>query len=216
MVSKKAIPKRKLLLIEGVLGSLNLNPTEKEIASRLSADTRTSAIWDKIGTAFRQRHDWGIDGIERYLLQEILAVRNLINGLPDMNSYLRHAEGAENLARFLRGPGSTPWPPIVRVLGDYDEFIGSLEATGAQLRKLAERDRIKGRPLNSRVNRNDSRDRYAFMREMSRLLKDLCGQPFDEATILFTDVAFPNQQTTIDQIRAARKPTTRSSRSKNS
>ena len=39
-----------------------------------------------------------------------------------------------------------------------------------------------------------------------------CGRFLDEASIFLTDLAFPEHETTLDQIRSARRPTTRNGR----
>jgi hypothetical protein len=41
-----------------------------------------------------------------------------------------------------------------------------------------------------------------------------CGQFLDDAGIFLTDIAFPGQETTLEQIRSSRRPTTRTGRGK--
>ena len=48
---------------------------------------------------------------------------------------------------------------------------------------------------------------------MRQYLNRTYGQPLNEVIATATDIAFPGQETTLDQVRAAVKPTTRRGRS---
>jgi hypothetical protein len=47
-----------------------------------------------------------------------------------------------------------------------------------------------------------------------RLLAKFCGKFLNDAGIFLTDIAFPGQETKLDQIRSSRRPTTRTGRGK--
>jgi hypothetical protein len=127
------------------------------------------------------------------------------------NRRTANAQNAESLARFLKNKGQID------------------KQTLLLLKKLAHdlKEPEDLRPLNpaaipvSRKARNtfeghmttNSRVVKAFMVWMSRHLRATYGQPLNELVATLTDITFPERETTIDQVRAAVKPTTRKGRS---
>jgi hypothetical protein len=66
--------------------------------------------------------------------------------------------------------------------------------------------------LTIRSDRDGSRQRVIFMRELSAAVHDVAGLWLDEAVADLTDVAFPGTETTADAVRSARCPSTRKGR----
>ena len=145
------------------------------------------------------------------LIWHVLAARRAAEFVEHYPERQRHAQNAESLASFLKKKGEID------------------KQTFHLLKKLAHdlREPEDLRPLNpaaipiSRKTRNtfqghtttNSRVLKAFMAWMSRHLRATYGQPLNELVATLTDITFPERETTIDQVRAAVKPTTRRERS---
>jgi hypothetical protein len=123
-----------------------------------------------------------------------------------------HADLADRLVKFLGADGHVKYlgngewplgmsPDDVKQLGDLlKDFARGLRKSGLGWSDAPLRVSI-------RENYKGSRQRNVFMSEMSSYLYGLTGMWCDEAVMLFTDAAFPRagEQTTIEQVRAARK-----------
>jgi hypothetical protein len=205
-----ALPKPSLKVeIESVMESDNLQSDERAFLGRWKTDPRADDVWSKIEAAMKKKHGAFADGLQRPFIHQVLAV--LAGYATDSKAFLEQADNAKSLARFLRGPDLRPHPPL---LPNSEMLISLLEDAAQALGTMAANQISAGLREVSRIDRNDSRTRVTFMRSVSELLMAFCDQFLDEAGIFLTDIAFPNQETTLDQIRAARRPTTRPKRRK--
>jgi hypothetical protein len=182
---------------------------ERVFLERWVGDTRANAVWSKIEVGLHKKHGEFADGFKRPFIYEVLAI--LANYGPNATAFLKQAQNAESLASFLRGPTSRPHLPL---LANSDALVVSFTEVARELRKLAENQKKAGLKQVSRQDRNRSRARVNFMRSVGELLMAFCGQFLDDAGIFLTDIAFPGQETTLDQIRSSRRPTTRTGRGK--
>ncbi len=206
----ESLPKPSLRVeIESVSGSDNLQSEERAFLERWMADPRADDVWSKIEAAIQKKHGEFAEGLRRPFIYDVLAVS--AGYATDPSAFLKQADNAESLARFLRGPNSRPDPPL---LPNSEVLISSLEDAARALRSMAASQIEAGLKQVSRMDQNGSRARVTFMQSVSELLKAFCGEFLDEAGIFLTDIGFPNQETTLDQIRAARRPTTRAKRRK--
>jgi hypothetical protein len=206
----ESLPKPSLRVeIESVMKSDYLQSEERAFLGRWIADPRADDVWSKIEAAMHNKHGEFAEGLRGPFIDQVLAL--LAGYATDSNAFLKQAENAQSLARFLRGPISRPHPPL---LANSEMLISSLEDAALSLRKMAANQIKAGLKQVSRMDQNGSRARVIFMCSVSELLKAFCGQSIDEAGIFLTDIGFPSQETTLDQIRAARRPTTRAKRRK--
>jgi hypothetical protein len=198
-------------VIDSVMRSVELQSDERVFLERWVGDTRANAVWSKIEIGLHKKHGEFADGFKRPLIYEVLAILALANYGANTTAFLKQAQNAESLASFLRGPTSRPHPPL---LPNSDALVVSLTEVASALRKLAENQKKAGLKQVSRQDRNRSRARVNFMRSVGELLMAFCGQFLDDAGIFLTDIAFPEQETALDQIRSSRRPTTRTGRGK--
>lgn len=200
------------LELASILRSDNLPSEENAFLDRWLADSRADDIWSKIEAKIKKKHgDFFASGLKLFFIREILGGLLIADHPPDSKAMLKQAENAESLAKFLRGPGSQPLPPI---LPNREALIESLVAASRTLREMAQRQIETGMRQVSRLDRMGSRKRGAFSWWISETLRRFCGQPFDEAAAFFTDLAFPRQETDADKIRNTRRARTRAGRTK--
>jgi hypothetical protein len=191
------------------MGSDSLQSEERAFLGRWIADTRADDVWSKIEAAMQTKHGEFAEGLRRPFINDVLAL--LAGYATDSKAFLKQADNAESLSRFLRGPNSRPNPPL---LPNSEMLISSLVDAALALRTMAANQKNADLKQVSRMDQSGSRGRVTFMWSVSELLKAFCGQFLDEAGIFLTDIAFPTQETTLDQIYAARRPTTRAKRRK--
>ena len=185
-----------------------LRSEERAFLRRWLDDPRAGDVSARICTALREKQGDIADGLLKIFVHEVLAA--LEGHVVDSKALLKHADSAERLARFLRGSDERPHPPL---FPNSDALISSLNDAVKVLRSLAKSQVDRGFDQVSRVDRDGSRARVAFMRAVGMLLNAFCGRFLDEVGIFLSDVAFPKQETTLDQLRSARRPTTRDKRS---
>jgi hypothetical protein len=200
------------LEITSVLQSDNLLSEEKAFLERWLADSRADDIWSKIEAKIEKKcGDFFTSGSKSVFVREILGGLQIADYPPDSKAMLKQAENAESIAKFLRGAGSRPLPPI---LPNSEALIASLVNLSRTLREGAQRQNERGIRQVSRIDRNGSRKRGTFSWWISETLRSFCGQPLDEAAAFFTDLAFPREETDADKIRNTRRPRTRAGRNK--
>jgi len=93
------------------------------------------------------------------------------------------------------------------------KLLALLHDAGTKLELLAEAEKLlealyqdEFYPLlNIRSNHDDSRPRTAFMRAASRRMHKTTGKWHDNEVADLTDIAFPDEETTIDMVRSARR-----------
>jgi hypothetical protein len=127
--------------------------------------------------------------------------------------YLELAENAERFAKFYKTVLSEP-PPIPSIAHKKVRLRAEIyESDAKMMRKLAGKA-----PKALRISREDrkgSRRRVAFMSSISEFISILCGKPLDNVVAILTDIAFPGREaTSLEQVRSARRDTTRIERSK--
>lgn len=185
-----------------------LDAVDREHLGRLAADDRMTKHWQ-----FMQRcspvSTWASS--PGRFIWHMLAARRAADVIGDYPERVRQAESAEGLAKFLR------------VKGEADGLTYELlEDLAHQLREPHEFKPFDSIPIPlSRKSRNTSggratrgtRQLKAFMSWMRDYLNATYGQPLNEVVATATDIAFPGQETTLDRVRAAVKPTTRRGRS---
>jgi hypothetical protein len=189
------------------------NPTldmaDREHLKRLAADERLEEHWSYIVRCCKPKNPLAASAGQ--LIWHVLAARRAAEFVEDYPERQQHAQNAESLARFLKNKGQID------------------KQTYLLLKKLAHdlKEPEDLRPLNpaaipvSRKARStfeghtttNSRVLKAFMTWMSRHLRATYGQPLNDLVATLTDITFPEQETTIDRVRAAIKPTTRKGRS---
>ncbi|THD54559.1 MAG: hypothetical protein E8A46_08160 [Bradyrhizobium sp.] len=195
--------------LASIIRSDNLRAEERAFLERWLSHPFADQVWSKIEVAMQSNHGEAADGLRRTFIHEMLAA--LTGHAADSATFRKQADKAESLARFLRGPDLRPHPPL---LPNSEALISSLEDAAVALRTMATNQINAGLKQVSRMDINGSKRRVIFMWSVSDLLVAFCGKFLDEAGIFLTDVAFPSQQTTLDQMRAARRPTTKASRGK--
>jgi hypothetical protein len=185
---------------------------QKLLAQWTEDDLLWRPCWEKIQTRAQRRIGLWHPEFTRFFIREVLATKRLADSVELRRNlrptYVKYAKQAEGLARFLKEPARSGLPPPVPFGG---KLASQLEDAVRLLRRRANPD--PSGPLRvSRLSRNGSRPRVAFMRLMSSLLNEMCGRPLDEAVVVLTNIAFPNHYSTRHEVRAARLPSTRKGR----
>jgi hypothetical protein len=184
-----------------------LDSADREHLERLAADSRIDEHWNLL-EGFRPVVTWASPG---WFIWHVLAARRAAEFVRDYPDRQLHAQNAERLTKFLRQKGEMDEPSCQL-----------LEDLARQLREPEEFQPFNPIPIPvSRKSRNtfrghathNSRELKAFMHWMSNHLKSTYGKPFNELVATLTDITFPGRETTVDQVRAAVKPTTQAGRS---
>jgi len=135
--------------------------------------------------------------------REVHAAWRYSESVDDRPDFQTHAEMATSLARFLQGRDGMP--PPMPTIPNLTELVFSLEGAAMKMSRQAK--------LQIPVSRERSRRRTDFIRNMNTLLMDMCGAALHQEAAVLVDIAFPEQETTVDQIRSALRPSTRMGRS---
>jgi hypothetical protein len=137
------------------------------------------------------------------------------------------AQKADDLANFCRGSGKRDLAslmspqvglgPIIKQNGMMPlHRLADLHALEAHVFRQfaaqeAERDQV--RRSRYRISRQRYiRDRIAFMNRMATCFHELGGKPHYDAIAVITNIAFPDADVTVENVRAACRPTTRQGR----
>jgi hypothetical protein len=197
---------------------------DEQHLARWAIDDRAEEVWKTI-----QIHAFGptscganraLDPVEAFVVSVLLARRAADNSdnvyrqwQQRRARYLEFAENAERLSKFYRTAMSEP-PPIPSTAHKKLRLRAEIyERDAKMMRKLAVKA-TKGLRI-TREDRKGSRRRVAFMSSMSHLTSILCAKPLDNVVAILTDIAFPRREaTSLEQVRSARRDTTRLRRSK--
>jgi hypothetical protein len=185
-----------------------LDPADREHLERLAADSRMEDHWNALEHV-QPLVTWDSPG---WFIWHVLAARRAAEFVRDYPDRELHAQNAQRLVKFLRKRGEID-----------ESSCELLKVLARQLREPEEFEPFNPIPIPvSRKSRNtfrghathNSRELKAFMHWMSNHLKSTYGKPFNELVATLTDIAFPGRETTVDQVRAAVKPTTQRGRSR--
>jgi len=166
-----------------------------------SKDDRAEEVWQKI----RENSD-GISAEEfiRVVIKARGEAGGLIHRLDQHASYRKHWIRAHK-AKITKTLKSTL---------SLSEIADVLDGAAVDFRTVDDFfDHLLNRFPMSRKNQNNSLARRPFWFLVGRFLHKKCGRWMDAEVATLTDIAFPGIETTIDQVRAARRPTTSSGRS---
>ena len=175
-----------------------------------TGDDRAEEVWSEIEKKLRLRgladilqDDRYREGVAVVFIRHVLAAKGVAEA--DRPDYLKHAAEAESLARFLSGYHSG-MNLILPPLPKRRDLVPDLENVARELRDIAK----KSTPVS---RKRPDRARTSFMRMISEEIRGMCGKQLDEVVAVLTDEAFPDKETSLDQVRSARKPTTKKGRS---
>lgn len=135
------------------------------------------------------------------VIWEIVGARSRAVAADRLPDYFSHAEMAETLVRFFKGPDLALIPMID------PSMIASVEKVAQQLRAIAQKSRIH------RSRKGRSGDYTLFMRQVSLTMHGWYGHWFDDVVADLTNIFFPEAYATTDSVRATRRPTTSKGRS---
>ena len=186
-----------------------LSAAEMDLLQRLENDRRAQDAWSK--TAATAKKDDGVepdlDDAAMFFRIVLLAVTGAKNTdritAETINNKKIYAKAfAKFKKQFARKVNSIPSP---RELAAYLEHVA-----GVLRRDSADTDA----PL-IRSDRDGSRARTSFMREVSQAVRDFTGRWLDAEVGVLTEIAFNTPEIVPeDMVRKARRPTTRSGRRK--
>jgi hypothetical protein len=168
-----------------------LDSTDREHISRWAGDDRSDEAWSKIWKRMQQGSEFE-QGFARVFIRHVLAVRRVAES-DHWPNFLRYADEAESLSQFLSGRpfGRLRLPPIPEL----SYLVPHLEIAAQRLREVAN----NSSPV-SRKYHDGLRPRTVFMRMIAEDVRGYCGHPLNEVVCVLTDVAFPGQETTVDQV----------------
>jgi hypothetical protein len=179
-----------------------LDPADRQHLKRLAADSRMIEHWNEI-QRLRPQEPWVAS--PGWLIWHVLVARRAAEFFGDYPQKQRHAENAENLAKYLRQEGETD-----------ERTCQLLEDLALELRQPEALEPFNAVPVlvsrkGSKINRgykaHNTRELKAFMNLMTNHFKAIYGQPLYEVVATLTDSAFPGRETTTDHVRNAVKPT---------
>jgi hypothetical protein len=179
-----------------------LDSADHRHLNRLAADSRMIKHWEEI-ERIQSRQMWAAS--PGWLIWHILVARRAAEFFGDYPQKQRHAENAENLARYLRKTGETD-EPTCRLLEDLalklrrPEALEPFETASVPVSR-------KGTNINCGHRAHNTREVRAFINFMTNHFKSTYGRPFYGIVATLTDSAFPGRVTTIDHVRNAVKPT---------
>jgi hypothetical protein len=180
------------------------NGADRDHLLRWLDDPRADDVWTTISKLASKRH--GVVLAERFV-HDVLSCRRLATNPNTFPSFLEHAKAAAKLASFLRGPQGMP-PPMPHI-PNYMSLANALDEAARLLREQATKsDTGLGRSIRTRR----SRPHLQFIRFLGETMSGFCGQSLDYETAVLTDIAFPGQETSVEAVRSARRPTTSKAR----
>jgi hypothetical protein len=200
-----------------------LDSDDEQHLARWEIDDRAEDVWKTI-----QIHAFGpipcgpttFEPLDGFIVAVLLARRaadNIDNVYRQQRTrrarYLELAKNAERFAKFYKTVLSEP-PPIPSIAYKKVRLRAEIYESDAKImRKLAGKA-----PKALRIScedRKGSRRRVAFMSSISEFISILCGKPLDNVVAILTDIAFPGREaTSLEEVRSARRDTTRIGRSK--
>jgi hypothetical protein len=179
-----------------------LDSADHQHLKRLAADSRMIEHWEDI-QRFQPQETWVAS--PGWLIWHVLVARRAAEFFGDYPQKQRHAENAENLAKYLRQEGETD-EPTCQLLEDLALEQRQPEALEPfkEVPVLVSR---KGSKINRGYKAHNTRELKAFMNLMTNHFKAIYGQPLCEVVAALTDSAFRGRETTTDHVRNAVKPT---------
>ena len=184
-----------------------LDLADREHLQRLSADSRMIDHWVFI-QACQPLLTWAAS--PGWLIWHVLTARRAAEYFGDYPQKQRHAENAENLARYLRQMGEAD-EQTCKILEDLALQLRKPEALKPfnEMPLLVSRkggNSVQGRPT------HNTRELKTFMNLMTNHFRSTYGQPLYEVVATLTDSAFRGRETTTDHVRNAVKPTRKKDR----
>ncbi len=183
-----------------------LTPADLAHLKRWAEDDRADEVWNKISRKAWKR---GIPLYASFFIREVLGARSISESVEHLSTqrrfYQERATQMENLANFLRH-----LRPSIILLPLAMKLPQMLEDTAKILREQVSPN-SRGPMRVSRVDRNGSRRRKAFIRVMSSDWPGICS---DYELSVLTEIAFDIRDVTVDQVKWAQRRTTRSGPSK--
>jgi hypothetical protein len=156
----------------------------------------------------------GVDALSWRTQREIAELLALAHKADDLANFFR-GSAKRNLLSLI-SPQVRLGPLIERRGLTSIQHLAALHSREARVfRRFAAKEAEKDRARTSlyRVSRiKRARERIAFMRLMVADLCGLCGKPHYDAVAAITNIAFPSADMTSENVRAARRPTTRQGR----
>lgn len=128
----------------------------------------------------------------------------MANMADELAAYFKSSERYSGIADYYR-----------RFLKPIEELQAFHKEEARVLRQHAGREPVPSLPRNRRGIGNrgrQTREQVAFMSFFADRLMELCGQPHYDAVAAITNATFPKADVTADNVRSARRPTTRSGR----
>jgi len=187
--------------------------------ARWANDDRAEGIWEKVQQLAHEPVG-SFDPLQG-LIAAVLSARLAAEiAKPTHEILRRHRERSARyleLAKQLEALAQT-WRRMANRDNLRSEFaLKKAKAHGLEARawrKLAEKAAPPTRFSVSRSDRAGSRKQRVFMQLVSYFLINLCGRPLDSEVAALNDIAFDTPEaTSVQQVRSARRPTTRQGRS---
>jgi hypothetical protein len=187
--------------------SSNLDGAERAHIGRWINDGRADDNWSVIEVAMRKANRANPDEFTAIVfIGQVLSMRGFAHHPGIRVQYLERAKDAERLATFLVGVERGLPPP----LPDCPNY----EQLALNLRELANRLRDQDAHTNEigllRTSRKGGTvPRQTFIRLVSTLFEEICGQPLDRETASLTEIAFPGVEIDENLVRHARQSATK-------
>jgi hypothetical protein len=185
-----------------------LDSADQDHLVRLAADERMIEHWNSI-QRYQPLMTWAAS--PGWLIWHVLVARRAAESCGDYPAKQRHAENAENLAKYLRKKGETD-ELTCQLLEDLALKLCQPEALEPFTPAPIPISRKGGNVIRGSKPHN-SRELKAFMNLMTNHFKAMYGRPLHEVVATLTDSAFPGRETTTDHVRNAVKPPRQKDRS---
>jgi hypothetical protein len=202
----------------------NRNTADRELIERWLADDRADDGWRMVCEAAAAKNM----RIEPELvIKTVLAARRSARATVNRIYGVRHPhrlsgwsdrlqELKERITdKLVQGPGKLEPDDVAHFL---EEQASALREWGEVNLSFSDHRGLPGRTKFevSRQDQDGSRARKLFMRIASDFFFSHLNRPLDEVVATLTEVAFPGKQIDVEDVIAARKPTTKSGRTRKS
>jgi hypothetical protein len=197
--SKPVRPCRFSSVAKVIAEQKSLTKERRQHLERWQRDDRSTGVWTSIADRIGKRNHDHAKLHCKIFVEEVLACRELILGYVDPE-FLERAKDAERLARFFRG---SYFPLLIPQIRDVTELASRLDDAALIMRKLHLRSKTA---ILRPSKKKKSQPRVQFMRAISDLLHQFCGEFLDAQAAILTEIAFPDHPTSIESVRSARLP----------
>jgi hypothetical protein len=186
-----------------------LTNAEQQCLLRWANDLSWEETWKNIQTAALRHRGWHV--YWKDFIEAVLRARHLAIELIESSDRVTNQD--QRIGDLLKSAGkrigkllttSLPVPTLAQVL----------EAHARALRDLAPTTLPDTPYQPGRNDRKGSRQRKIFIQAMTVYMTEMVGQPLDAVVANLTDIMFNRRDTSIEQVRAARRPTTMSGRAR--